>query len=48
MALIPESPMLRSLDRDGFVVLRSVVTSTQIDALRDASQHVEKLAQAGK
>ncbi|PNY29623.1 Protein N-methyltransferase NNT1 [Tolypocladium capitatum] len=41
------SPYLADLERDGFVVVRSIVSKEKLEALREASLKVEKLARSG-
>lgn len=41
------SGYLADLERDGFVVVKSIVSPEKLAALREASQKVEKLARAG-
>lgn len=44
----PISPYLSQLDRDGFVVIRSIVDKEKLDLLRAASTKVEELARQGQ
>lgn len=43
-----KSPYLESLERDGFVVIRSALKSQEIEELRASCQQVTALARAGK
>ncbi|KJZ73226.1 hypothetical protein HIM_07423 [Hirsutella minnesotensis 3608] len=42
------SPRLADLERDGFVVVKSIVSGDRLEALREASRKVEALARAGQ
>lgn len=42
------TPLLDQLERDGFVVVRSILPEAKLSALRDAGQRATELARAGK
>ncbi|KAF4449410.1 nicotinamide N-methyltransferase [Fusarium albosuccineum] len=45
--IMPASPYLDQLNRDGFVVIKSIVDKEKLDALREASAKATELARGG-
>lgn len=45
---MPTSQYLQDLNRDGFVLIKSIVNKDKLDALRDASSKATQLARDGQ